>query len=51
MIENVARAVGNDIDTVSIKSTSTDGLGFIGRREGIAAIAVVLLKRVDRVAP
>lgn len=34
-------------DSVSVKATTTDGLGFIGRDEGIAATAVVVLRSVD----
>ncbi len=36
-----------DVDpgTISVKSTSTDGLGTIGRGEGIACLSVVLLER------
>ena len=32
-------------DDVSIKATTTEKLGFIGREEGLAAYAVVLLRR------
>ena len=34
-------------DEISIKATTTEKLGFIGREEGIMAQAVVLLTKVD----
>ena len=39
----LADVMGTDIDNVSVKATTTEGLGFTGRREGIAANAVCLL--------
>jgi 2-C-methyl-D-erythritol 2,4-cyclodiphosphate synthase len=44
MITNVAAALEVPASSVWIKATTTDGLGFVGRAEGIAAIAVALLE-------
>jgi 2-C-methyl-D-erythritol 4-phosphate cytidylyltransferase/2-C-methyl-D-erythritol 2,4-cyclodiphosphate synthase len=45
MRENLAGALGVPVDAVGVKATTTEGLGFEGRREGVAAQAVVLLAR------
>lgn len=39
--DSIADAVRAPVEQVSIKATTTDGLGFIGRGDGLAAIAVV----------
>jgi 2-C-methyl-D-erythritol 2,4-cyclodiphosphate synthase len=41
----IAGALGIPAANVGIKATTTEGLGFVGRREGIAAQAVCLLVR------
>lgn len=43
MRANLARVFDCAIDSVSIKATTMEGLGFVGAQEGIAAQAVVLL--------
>jgi 2-C-methyl-D-erythritol 2,4-cyclodiphosphate synthase len=45
MRENLAADLDTDIGRISIKATTTEQLGFSGRREGIAAQACVLLER------
>jgi len=41
MRERIAEATGLDVKRVSIKATTNERLGFIGREEGVAAYAVV----------
>jgi 2-C-methyl-D-erythritol 2,4-cyclodiphosphate synthase len=45
MRERIAKLLDAAPERVNVKVTSTDGLGAIGRGEGIAAFAVVLLER------
>ena len=44
MCGNIAADLGVERGRVNVKATTTEQLGFIGRREGIAAFAVVVLE-------
>ena len=45
MRERLADALGVEPERVAVRATTTDELGFTGRREGLAAQAVALLRR------
>jgi 2-C-methyl-D-erythritol 2,4-cyclodiphosphate synthase len=45
MRANIAADLACDIGDISVKATTTERLGFPGREEGIAALAMVLLLR------
>ena len=45
MRTKLAEIIGTDISQVSIKATTTEGLGFVGREEGVAAHCVCLISQ------
>ena len=45
MQRTLAEVMGVDAGCVSLKATTTEGLGFVGREEGIAAYAVCLIEK------
>lgn len=47
MRKNIARNIGIELEQINLKATRGERMGFIGREEGIAAEAVVLLFKND----
>ncbi|GIN14565.1 2-C-methyl-D-erythritol 2,4-cyclodiphosphate synthase [Shouchella clausii] len=45
--KQIAELLETDVANVSVKATTTETLGFVGREEGIAAQAVILLKKAE----
>jgi len=45
MIDNISNAINLDKSSISIKSTTTDGLGFIGKNAGIGALAIATISK------
>lgn len=46
MRQNIAMTLGIEIDDISIKATTEEGLGFTGEKLGIAAHAVCLIEKI-----
>ncbi|GAX47071.1 2-C-methyl-D-erythritol 2,4-cyclodiphosphate synthase [Pseudolactococcus reticulitermitis] len=46
MKQNIAMILQTDITNINIKATTTEKLGFVGRREGMACEAVVLIGQI-----
>ncbi len=51
MVANIALAVNVDRSVVNVKATSTEGLGFAGKGEGIAAYAACTIRAVGSSSP
>jgi 2-C-methyl-D-erythritol 2,4-cyclodiphosphate synthase len=45
MKNKIAETLNLSVDQISIKATTNEKIGFVGREEGIAAISVALLYR------
>ena len=41
---NISKILNTSLDNVNIKGTTTENLGFVGRKEGISSYSVCLLK-------
>lgn len=46
MQQNIANAIGISIEDISIKATTGEQMGFVGREEGVVAYAVCLINKI-----
>ena len=51
MAERLGEGLGTPADRVNVKATTNEGMGFIGRGEGIAALATVQIQRDSPASP
>ncbi|MEF9992254.1 MAG: 2-C-methyl-D-erythritol 2,4-cyclodiphosphate synthase [Paraclostridium sp.] len=49
MRANIAKALNCDIDSINVKATTEEGLGFTGNKEGISAQSICLLVKIDNI--
>ena len=47
MCRNIAGDLNVDVDCINVKATTTEKLGFEGRKEGIAVQAIVLIEKIN----
>src|SRR5690606_3931238 len=45
MKANIAKAMGCDVEDISIKATTGESMGFVGREEGVVAYATCLIQK------
>ena len=45
MRDTIAKVLNTNVENISIKATTTEELGFVGRQEGISSYSVCLLKK------
>lgn len=45
MRKNIAEAIGGDMEDISIKATTGETMGYVGREEGVVAYAVCLIQK------
>ncbi len=45
MRKNIAQALGTEVSSISVKATTNENLGSLGRGEGIAAIAIAMVEQ------
>lgn len=47
MRQSIATHMGIEVDSINLKATTTDGLGFLGRGEGISSMAIATIERIE----